>query len=60
LNCEKSVDVSPLVDGLADGDVVDGALDEPEPEPLPVVPELPGEVLVPELPDVPPEPLVVP
>ena len=52
--------MSPLVDGLADGDVVDGALDEPEPEPLPVVPELPGEVLVPELPDVPPEPLVVP
>src|SRR5436309_1339129 len=29
LTCERSVDLPPLVDGLADGDVVDGVLDEP-------------------------------
>jgi hypothetical protein len=61
LTCERSVDLPPLVDGLADGDVVD---DEPELEPpeFPVEPLL-SELLDPllsELPEVPPEPLLVP
>jgi hypothetical protein len=30
LYCDKSVDVPLLVGGLAEGDVVDGPLDEPE------------------------------
>jgi len=59
LTCERSVDLPPLVDGLADGDVVDGVLDEPGLEP-PMVLELPVEPLLSELPKVPPEPLLVP
>jgi len=59
LTCERSVDLPPLVDGLADGDVVDGVLDEPGLEP-PIVLELPDEPLLSELPEVPPEPLLVP
>ena len=59
LICDRSLEVPPLVDGLADGEVVDGALVDPELEP-PVVPELPLEPLLSELlepPDVVPEPL---
>jgi len=54
-----TVGVPPLIDGLADGDVVDGVLDEPGLEP-PMVLELPVEPLLSELPEVPPEPLLVP
>jgi hypothetical protein len=62
LYCDTSLDDPLPIEGLADGDVADDPLDEPE---LPEVPELPPMLPLPvlpfsELPDVPPGLLPVP
>lgn len=59
LNCEKSVDVPLPVEGLAEGEVVDGVLEGPELE-VPELPALPLGVPLSEVPDEPPGLVLVP